>query len=88
MWRNTGTRGCEERRAGFPGAGPIRDAGKGTGWLRQAVDSVRGLDRPRFVKEAMARSWSLGRWLLLAFVIEELFLFYVPQGAIAGVLGG
>lgn len=36
----------------------------------------------------MARSWSLGRWLLLAFVIEELFLFYVPQGAIAGVLGG
>ena len=34
------------------------------------------------------QSWFLGRWLLLAFVVEALILFYVPQETIAGVLGG
>lgn len=70
------------------GCGMDRDTGKEIGWLRQAVDSVRGLDRPRFVKEVVVQSWLLGRWLLLAFVIEALILFYVPQSAIAGILGG
>ena len=36
----------------------------------------------------LLQSWFLGRWLLLAFVVEALILFYVPQEAIAGVLGG
>lgn len=67
-----------------PGAGTWRE----TGWFGQAVESVRRLDRPRFAKEVLAQSWSLGRWLLLAFAIEALILFYVPQETIAGVLGG
>lgn len=32
-------------------------------------------------------SWRLGKWLLLAFFLEALIIRYVPQGAIAGVLG-
>ncbi len=67
-----------------PDAGPRREAGR----FGQAVDSVRGLDRPRFAREVLAQSWFLGRWLLLAFAIEALILFYVPQEAIAGVVGG
>lgn len=31
--------------------------------------------------------WRLGRWLVLAFVLEAVMLRYVPQAAIAGVLG-
>ena len=36
----------------------------------------------------LLQSWFLGRWLLLAFVVEALILFYVPQETIGGVLGG
>lgn len=73
---------------GAGGCGPDSGPRKETGWFGQAVGSVRGLDRPRFAREVLAQSWSLGRWLLLAFAIEALILFYVPQETIAGVLGG
>jgi hypothetical protein len=33
------------------------------------------------------QTWRLGRWLVLAFALEALILKYVPQAAIAGVLG-
>lgn len=36
---------------------------------------------------AREESWRLGRWLLLAFVMEALILAYVPQETIAGTLG-
>ena len=32
-------------------------------------------------------SWRLGKWLFLAFLLEALMVRYVPQPAIAGVLG-
>ena len=39
-------------------------------------------------RDVAKESWRLGRWLLLAFALEALILAYVPQGAIAGTLGG
>lgn len=79
---------AEVRACGVSGCGADRDAGQGTGWPAQVVGSLRGLDRPRFAGEVLLQSWLLGRWLLLAFAIEALILFYVPQETIAGVLGG
>jgi len=76
--RSCGTAGCE----------PQTDGQGYAGWWGQIVDSIRRLDRPRFAKEVLLQSWSLGRWLILAFAIEALMLFYVPQETIAGVLGG
>jgi uncharacterized protein len=70
------------------GCGDDPNAGRSPGWWGQIVGSLRGLDRPRFAREVLAQSWSLGRWLLLAFAIEALILFHVPQETIAGVLGG
>jgi uncharacterized protein len=58
------------------------------GWWEQIVESIQRLDRLRFAKEVLLQSWFLGRWLLLAFLVEALILFYVPQETIAGVLGG
>ncbi|WP_166180689.1 permease [Rubrobacter tropicus] len=77
-----------EEACGTRGCGDDPNVGKSSGWWGQIVGSLRGLDRPRFAKEVLAQSWPLGRWLLLAFAIEALILFYVPQQTIAGVLGG
>lgn len=41
----------------------------------------------RVIREAGVQSWSLGRWLLLAFLLEALIVRYVPQEAIASLLG-
>lgn len=85
----TGTTDVVEAGAcGVSGCGTVRAPEEATGWWRQAADSVRGIDRPRFAKEVLAQSWFLGRWLLLAFAIEALILFHVPQETIAAVLGG
>lgn len=32
-------------------------------------------------------SWNIGRWLLIAFLLEALITLYVPQNTIATVLG-
>ncbi len=72
------------------------DAGRGAADGRQAengwfVPAVAGLGRISWTevgRDIAAESWRLGRWLLLAFVMEALILAYVPQEAIAGVLGG
>ena len=78
----------EGAACGVDGCGPDAGARRETGWFGQAAGSLRRLDRPRFAKEVLAQSWFLGRWLLLAFAVEALILFYVPQETIAGVLGG
>lgn len=76
------------RSCAAAGCDPQTDRREHAGWWRRAVESARRLDRPRFAGEVLLQSWFLGRWLLLAFAIEAFILFYVPQGAIAGVLGG
>lgn len=67
---------------------PEMDRQVHAGWWQEIVESIQRLDRLRYAKEVLLQSWFLGRWLLLAFVVEALILFYVPQETIAGVLGG
>jgi len=38
-------------------------------------------------QQVLRLSWGLGRWLMLAFLLEALMVRYVPQAAIASVLG-
>lgn len=56
-------------------------------WWESLAESLRGLEWPRIGHEMLSQSWSLGRWLILAFVVEAIIVLYVPQDAIAGVLG-
>ena len=57
------------------------------GWRHQIAISIRQIEWPEFGREVAKQSWSLGRWLLLAFLMEALITRYVPQAAIAGILG-
>jgi uncharacterized protein len=48
---------------------------------------LRGIHWPTFGRDMAGQSYRLGRWLVLAFVLEAIVLRYVPQATIAGVLG-
>jgi uncharacterized membrane protein YraQ (UPF0718 family) len=52
----------------------------------QAV-SFRQIEWTRFWQDVLRESWSLGRWLLVAFLMEALIIRYIPQTAVAAVLG-
>ena len=56
-------------------------------WHSSLVASIRQIDWPEFGYEVGKQSWLLGRWLLLAFLLEALILRYIPQTTIAGILG-
>jgi uncharacterized membrane protein YraQ (UPF0718 family) len=58
-----------------------------TGWRQQLATSFRQIEWPEFSREVARQSWLLGRWLLLAFVMEALITLYIPQEAIASILG-
>jgi uncharacterized protein len=51
-------------------------------------ERVASLDALSVVREIGQESWSLGRWLLVAFALEAVILETVPQEAIASTLGG
>lgn len=51
------------------------------------LNALRGLDWRRIGKDVLKESALLGRWLLVAFLLEALITRYVPQQAIAGLLG-
>jgi uncharacterized membrane protein YraQ (UPF0718 family) len=84
------------REEGFVAAKP--DCGTGCnesdghpeaeGWSISVVAGLRRLSWTEVGRDVARESWRLGRWLLLAFVMEALILAYVPQEAIAGTLGG
>ena len=57
-------------------------------WYGSALASLRALSWPEVGRDVAKESWRLGRWLIVAFALEALILAYVPQDAIAGVLGG
>jgi len=57
------------------------------GWRHQIAISFRQIEWPEFGRDVARQSWSLGRWLLMAFLMEALITLYVPQEAIAAVLG-
>lgn len=48
---------------------------------------LRHVDWPTAGRDMGIQSWRLGRWLLLAFLLEAVIVRYVPQPAIASVLG-
>ncbi|MCP4428906.1 MAG: hypothetical protein GY803_30855 [Chloroflexi bacterium] len=58
-----------------------------TNWRRQMAASFQQIEWSELGREVARQSWSLGRWLLLAFLMEALITLYVPQAAIAGILG-
>lgn len=61
--------------------------GARAGWTAALAAGLREV-RPRpFLRDMGVQGYRLGRWLVLAFVLEALILRYVPQAAIAGVLG-
>lgn len=66
--------------------------GGGTAVLTRTRSDLREriarLDVPSLVREMGHESWTLGRWLLVAFALEALILAWVPQEAIASTLGG
>lgn len=51
------------------------------------LGSLRTLDWSRVRRDFLDESWTIGRWLLLAFAIEALILRFVPQEALISVLG-
>ena len=65
------------------------DARGGTTMVRETIATrLARLDLRSLGAEIGRESWSLGRWLLAAFALEALIIAYIPQEAIAGVLGG
>ncbi|MBE2223519.1 MAG: permease [Anaerolineae bacterium] len=56
-------------------------------WRSQLRQSVQAIHWPTFGKEMAEQSWKIGRWLLVAFILEALITLYVPQDAIANLLG-
>ncbi|OGL25846.1 MAG: hypothetical protein A3G44_04800 [Candidatus Rokubacteria bacterium RIFCSPLOWO2_12_FULL_73_47] len=58
---------------------------KGPGLLATVA---RRVEWRKLTRDMAVESVRLGRWLVLAFVLEALILRYVPQAAIAQVLGG
>lgn len=58
------------------------------GWQKQLTNSFRQIEWPQYIRETGKQSWQLGRWLLLAFLMEALIVRYVPQEAIAAMVGG
>lgn len=56
-------------------------------WLDSTVASFRRIDWMVFARRMGEQSWRLGRWLLVAFLLEALITMYVPQESIAAFLG-
>ncbi len=56
-------------------------------WRGQVTSSFRQVVWPDFGRDMAKQSWELGRWLLLAFLLEALITLYIPQAAIASLLG-
>ena len=54
---------------------------------RGVLGTLRALDWRRVRADFLDESWTIGRWLLLAFAIEALILRFVPQEAMVAVLG-
>jgi len=63
---------------------PDRAARSWRGLLAARLTAVHW---PTFGRDMAVQGYRLGRWLVLAFVLEAVMLRYVPQATIAGVLG-
>ena len=65
----------------------VRSTTKSVSWQFQIAQSLRQIIWKDFGRDVLQLSWSLGRWLLLAFVLEALITRYIPQAAIAAFVG-
>jgi uncharacterized membrane protein YraQ (UPF0718 family) len=59
----------------------------GPDWRDQLVRSFQQITWTQFGRDVSKQSWELGRWLLLAFLLEALITLFIPQAAIANLLG-
>ncbi len=71
----------------------VGDGGCGAGSVRSEGEVVwkfwrDGARRLKFTDEAWNTTLFLGKWLIVAFLLESIMLAYVPAEAIAGLLGG
>ncbi len=74
-----GATGC----CGAAAAAPDR----GLRWTRVLAARLGAIHWPTFGREMAVQGYRLGRWLVLAFLLEAVMLRYVPQATVAGVLG-
>ncbi|MDP6832848.1 MAG: permease [Alphaproteobacteria bacterium] len=84
-----------QRAGGFtmPLREGVGDGGCGAGSVRSDGDVVwkfwqDGARRLKFVDESWKTALFLGKWLVVAFLLESLMLAYVPAESIASILGG
>lgn len=66
---------------------PLTVSTKQTPWQTQLRNSFRNINSSKLLHEMGKESWNIGRWLLIAFLLEALITLYVPQNTIATVLG-
>jgi uncharacterized membrane protein YraQ (UPF0718 family) len=76
--------GCGDRRSQGEVCTPATPVTRGG---LAVLDTLRGLDWPHIGKDVLRESALMGRWLLVAFLLEALITRYVPQQGIASVLG-
>ncbi len=74
---------CSGSSCSLPAAQDVTE----TNWRTQIRQSYQNIHWPTFGKEMVEQSWKIGRWLLVAFLLEALINLYVPQEAIASLLG-
>jgi uncharacterized membrane protein YraQ (UPF0718 family) len=68
-------------------APPTLPPDRGTRWTSLLAARIREIHGPTVAREMAVQGYRLGRWLVLAFVLEAVMLRYVPQATVAGVLG-
>ena len=56
-------------------------------WLSRLISDLGQIHWPDIGREIARESWQIGRWLLLAFLLEALIALYLPGDIIATALG-
>ncbi|GEB54821.1 permease [Streptomyces gardneri] len=85
--------GCGAAQEPAPEAGGCSAAARndadddGTPWRVLVRRDIKNLRAGEILKEIVSDSLILGKWLLLAIVLEALIIRYVPTDVVSGVLG-
>ena len=82
-----GCSGCYDGPRKVRGTSPKSGRTIDEKWWTSTLESLWRLSWAKVGRNLAKQSWKLGRWLLLALVVEAVLVLYVPQGAIASVLG-
>lgn len=79
--------GCLRRYELLRGGGECPDEDDGTPWRILVRRDIKNLNAVEILKEIVSDSLILGRWLLLAIVLEALIVRYVPSDVVSSILG-